>query len=198
MQMLSKDISKLTEKEQNLAILISEVAEGSESALSELYDSTSRLVFGLALRILSSVSEAEEITLDVFMQVWDKAVVYDPERSSPSGWLLMLTRSRAIDRLRSGTKRGAMEELLEQDVSSPVDSPEEATIFLERSQMVRVALSKLAPQQREPIELAYFYGFSQSEISKRLGQPLGTVKSAIRLGMLKLREILSRSEEGGR
>lgn len=197
MEKLSKDLSILTEKEQNLAVLISRVAEGSESALSELYDRTSRLVFGLALRILSNVSEAEEITLDVFMHVCDKAAAYDPGRSSPLAWLLMLTRSRAIDRLRSGAKREVMEELPEQDVSSPVNTPEEATIFLEKGQIIRGALSKLNPQQRETIELAYFYGLTQSEISKRLGQPLGTVKSAIRLGMLKLRELLSWSEEGG-
>ncbi len=196
MEELSKDLSKFSEKEQNLALLISKLADGDESVLSTLYDLTNRLVFGLALRILSDVAEAEEVTLDVFLQVWDKAVVYDPERSTPSAWLLMLTRSRAIDRLRSSVKRNIMEDLPESDVSSSIDDPEEMTLFVEQRQIVRKALSKLTPQQRESIELAYFYGFTQSEISKRLGQPLGTVKSAIRLGMIKLRELLSWSEEG--
>ncbi|HXG30013.1 MAG TPA: sigma-70 family RNA polymerase sigma factor [Thermodesulfobacteriota bacterium] len=179
-----------------MANLISEIAEGSESALSTLYDLTNRLVFGLALRILSDVAEAEEVTLDVFMHVWDRAADYDPGRSTPSTWLLMLTRSRAIDRLRSGAKQTLLEDLSDTDVSSPEGDPEEKALFAEKREIVRNALSSLTPQQRKPIELAYFYGLTQSEISKRLGQPLGTVKSSIRLGMVKLRELLGLLEEG--
>ena len=190
MQKPSKGLSKFSEKEQDLTLLISRISEGSESALNSFYDFTSRWVFGLALRILADVAEAEEVTLDVYMQVWDKAVDYDHERSTPSAWLLMLTRSRAIDRLRSNAKRNYREESLEIDPSNSVAEPEERLLFVEKSRIIQDALSKLTPQQRKSIELAYFYGLTQTEISSRLGQPLGTVKSWIRLGMLKLREIL--------
>ena len=195
MQKPSKDLSKFSEKEQDLAVLISSVSEGSESALSSLYNYTSRWVFGLALRILADVAEAEEVTLEVYMQVWDKAVDYDPERSTPSAWLLMLTRSRAIDRLRSTAKRNYMEESLEIEPSNSIAEPEETILFVEKSRIIQDALSKLTPQQRKSIELAYFYGLTQTEISSQLGQPLGTVKSWIRLGMIKLREILSSLDE---
>lgn len=195
MQKPSKVLSKFSEKEQDLAGLISSISDRSESALSSFYDYTSRWVFGLALRILADVAEAEEVTLEVYMQVWDKAVDYDPKRSTPSAWLLMLTRSRAIDRLRSNAKRNNMEESLEIDPSNSIAEPEETILFVEKSRIIQNALSKLTPQQRKSIELAYFYGLTQTEISSRLGQPLGTVKSWIRLGMIKLREILGSFDE---
>ncbi|MGH7909076.1 MAG: sigma-70 family RNA polymerase sigma factor [Thermodesulfobacteriota bacterium] len=187
----------LTAEDRNLAILLSQIANGSESSLSEFYDSTSRYVYGLAFRILADVAEAEEVTIDVFMQVWNKAAEYNPERSTPLTWLFMLTRSRAIDRFRSEAKRSKLEYSLEMDVPTSETDPEEATLVVERRELVRNALSKLTPQQRKAIELAYFYGLSQSEIAVRLRQPIGTVKSWMRFGMIKLREILSPFKEGG-
>lgn len=195
MQKPSKDLPRSSEKEQDLAALIARISEGNESALGSFYDYTSRLVFGLALRILSNLAEAEEVTIEVYMQVWDKAIDYVPERSTPSAWLLMLTRSRAIDRLRASAKRRNMEESLEIEFPNSFADPEETILFAEKGRLIQDALSKLTPQQRKSIELAYFYGLTQSEISTRLGQPLGTVKSWIRLGMIKLREILSLFEE---
>jgi RNA polymerase sigma-70 factor (ECF subfamily) len=124
------------------------------------------------------------------MQVWKKAVEYDPKRSKPIAWLFMLTRSRAIDRLRSSSKRTKLEDSLDTDIPNSDTDPEEATLVVERSNQIRNALSKLTPQQRKAIELAYFNGLSQSEIAARLNQPIGTVKSWMRLGMLKLRELL--------
>ncbi len=191
-----RDVAKLSLEDQNTARLISRVGEGNESSLSELYNSTSRLVYGLAFRILADVTEAEEVTIEVYMQVWNKAVEYDPGRSTPLSWLLMLTRSRAIDRLRSGSKRGRIEDSLEVDVPSSEINPEEATLVAQRRNLVRDALSKLTPQQRNAIELAYFYGLSQSEIAVKLGQPVGTVKSWMRFGMIKLRELLNPLKEG--
>ncbi len=179
-----------TPEDQNMAKLISQVANGNESSLSELYDSTSGYVYGLAFRILADVADAEEVTIEVYMQVWNKAAEYDPERSTPLSWLLMLTRSRAIDKLRSGAKRSKLEDSLEMDVPSSETDPEEATLVVERRELVRNALSKLTPQQRKTIELAYFYGLSQSEIAVWLRQPVGTVKSWMRFGMIKLRELL--------
>ncbi len=195
MQKPSKDLRKFSTKELELAELISKISEGSESALSSFYDYTSRLVFGLALRILSDLTDAEEVTIEVYMQVWDKAVEYVPEKSAPSAWLLMLTRSRSIDHLRSSSRRKNIEESLVIEFPDSFADPEETIMFAEKRSLIQDALSKLTPPQRKSIELAYFYGLTQTEISDRLGQPLGTVKSWIRLGMIKLREILMSFEE---
>jgi len=189
------DKSKLSESEQHLAALISKIAKGCESALSRLYDNTISLVYGLSLKILSDTLEAEEVALDVLKQVWNKAVDYNPGRGTPSAWLLTMTRSRAIDRLRSGTKRSRIEAPLEYDIPSQASSPEESASIGENRELIQNALSELTPQQRQSIELAYFYGYSQSEISDRLNQPLGTVKSWIRSGMMKLRGTLGSSEK---
>lgn len=197
MQKPPQDLANPPAEDHNMAMLISQVAKGNESSLSELYDTTSRYVYGLAFRILADVAEAEEVTIEVFMQVWNKAAEYNPERSTPLSWLFMLTRSRAIDRLRSGAKRSKLEDSLEMDIPTSDTNPEEATLAVERRELVRNALSKLTPQQRKAIELAYFYGLSQSEIAVRLRQPIGTVKSWMRFGMIKLREILSPFKEGG-
>src|SRR3990172_11085445 len=196
MQKPPHDLANPPAEDQNMAMLISQVAKGNESSLSDFYDRRSRYVYGLAFRILSDVTEAEEVTIEVYIQVWNKAAEYDPERSTPLTWLLMLTRSRAIDRLRSGAKRSKLEDSLEMDVPTSETDPEEATLVVERRELVRNALSKLTPQQRKAIELAYFYGLSQSEIAVRLRQPVGTVKSWMRFGMIKLRELLGPLKEG--
>lgn len=192
------DLAKFTPppQEQNWDMLISEVAKGDESALSVLYDGTSRLVYALALRILADVTGAEDVTIEVFTQIWHKAVDYDLRRSAPLAWLLMLTRSRAIDRLRPGKLRDRLAESLGIDVPTSTPDPEETVLEVERRQLVQNAIAKLSPQQRKAIELAYFYGLSQSEIAVRLRQPIGTVKSWIRFGMIKLRELLSPLEQG--
>ena len=195
MAKLSHNLAKFSRQEQDWAMLISQIAQGNESALGALYDHTSRLIYRLALRILTDISEAEETTIEVYMQVWRKAVDYDPSRSTPLAWLLMLTRSRAIDRLRSDTQRSKLEETVEMDALTPTPNPEETTIAAERRELIQNALSKLTLQQRKVIELSYFSGLTQSEIAVQLHQPVGTVKSWIRLGMMKLRELLSSHKE---
>lgn len=195
MAKLSHNLAKFSRQEQDGAMLISQIAQGDESALEALYDHTSRLIYRLALRILTDISEAEEATIEVYMQVWRKAADYDPSRSRPLAWLLMLTRSRAIDRLRSNTPRSKVEETVEMDVLTPTANPEETAIADERRELIRNALSKLTLQQRKVIELAYFSGLTQSEIAAQLRQPVGTVKSWIRLGTMKLRELLGSLKE---
>jgi RNA polymerase sigma-70 factor (ECF subfamily) len=174
------------------AILIEKVAAGDDSALASLYDSTSRMIFGLLLRILNNVAAAEEVLIDVYVQVWRQASSYDRRRGSPMAWLIMIARSRAIDRLRSGRQEREREEPLSQISTdrSSAPSPEEVAAASELSRLVRSALSALSPEQREVIELAYYSGLSHSEIAEKLRQPLGTVKTRIRLGMMKLREML--------
>ena len=185
-------------RDQDWVALIKRVADGDQYALNTLYDSTNRLVFGLVLRILNDRSTAEEVLLDVYTQVWRQAALYDRSRGAPLAWIVTIARSRAIDRLRSGR--------LEQQSKEPFDavgevkatsiSPEESTFNSERKQLIRTALAALSPEQREVIELAYYSGLSHTEIATKLGQPLGTVKTRTRLGMMKLRETLKPFMEG--
>jgi RNA polymerase sigma-70 factor (ECF subfamily) len=172
--------------------LIRKVADGDQSALTTLYDSTSRLIFGLILRIVVDRATAEEVLLDVYTQVWRQASSYDKTRGAPLAWMMTIARSRAIDRLRSGKHDLHGKEPLDSigEVSSNAINPEEATVNSERQRIVRSALETLSVEQREVIELAYFSGLSHSEIALRLGQPLGTVKTRTRLGMMKLRDLL--------
>ena len=174
------------------------MAEGDQSALTELYDSTSRLVFGLILRVVSDRSSAEEVLLDVYTQVWRQASNYDSKRGAPLAWLMTIARTRGIDRLRSGKHEHQNKESLDSigEITASTASPEADTVSAERRQLVRSALDALSAEQREVIELAYFSGLSHSEIALKLGQPLGTVKTRTRLGMMKLRDMLRPSLEG--
>lgn len=185
-------------QEQAWALQIRQIAAGDQMALGQLYDETSHLVYGLALRILGDPAEAEEVTLDVYEQVWRQAGDFNLQRGTPLVWLTMLTRSRAIDRLRVAKRQRYREESLDEahNFMSTVASPEEDALTIERRQIVQMALSDLSPDQREAIELAYFQGMSHSEIAQHLGQPLGTVKTRIRSGMMKLRAWLLPLQEG--
>lgn len=181
---------RLSKIEQELSELLSKIARGCESALGKLYDRTIAQVYGLALKILSSTSEADEVSLDVFKQIWQKALEYTPDRGSPSAWLITLTRSRAIDKLRSDNKRRRLQNPLPDDLPDVAGSPEEGAETREKRELIESALSELSPGQRQSIELAYFHGMTQTEISVTMNEPLGTVKSWMRSGMMKLREKL--------
>ena len=186
-------------RDHDWASLIDRVAEGDQSALSKLYDSTARLVYGLVLRILNEAPSAEEVLLDVFTQVWRQASQYDGKRGAPLAWIMTIARSRAIDRLRSTRQEQQRREPLDSVEVARSDStdPEQDSVIAERRLMVKRALAGLAPEQREVIELAYYSGMSHSEIAARLGQPLGTVKTRTRLGMIRLREALGPVLGGG-
>jgi RNA polymerase sigma-70 factor, ECF subfamily len=187
-----QDSTEFRARDHDWVALIKKVAHGDQSALTTLYDSTNRMVFGLIVRIVSDRETAEEVLLDVFTQVWRQASAYDTNRGAPLAWLMTIARSRAIDRLRSGKYDQQNKDSLDTigDVSATNASPEENTVNSERQQIVRSALDTLSPEQREVIELAYFSGLSHSEIALKLGQPLGTVKTRTRLGMMKLRDML--------
>ncbi len=180
----------LSKDEMELVNLIGEIGRKNERALSEFYDRTKAFVFSLASRILSDKKDAEDISLEVFMQVWNSASNYDCNRSAPMPWLIMITRSRSIDHLRSKDKRISNRDMSDYLMKSSFENPERLTYLNQEIKLVRKALLELTPHQREAIELAYFFGLSQNEISKRLNQPLGTVKSWIRFGIIKLKEIL--------
>lgn len=178
-------------RNQHLASLIHSMAGGDQHAMSMLYDATNRLVYGLVLRILSDPGTAEEVVLDVYMQVWRQATTFDEGRGGPLAWLTTVARSRAIDRLRSGKQRQNREEPLERAGNhSSTSDVEGDAVASEMRARVRSALDQLSPEQRDVIELAYYSGMSHSEIALKLAQPLGTVKTRIRLGMIKLRETL--------
>lgn len=179
---------------QALLKLLGDIAAGEQAAFSQLYDQTNRAVFGLALRILGDRETAEEVMLDVFLQVWRQAANYDLSRGTPLAWLMMMTRSRAIDRLRAASHRVHETDDLETvslTTAAEEDDPEAASIFAERRKLVRAALGNLNKEQRLLIETAFFEGLSHAEIAERFRLPLGTVKTRIRAGMLVLRKHLS-------
>lgn len=177
--------------EQEWILLIRRVAQGDQQALATFYDATSTLVYGLALRMLGNTATAEEVTLDVYTQVWRQAASYNQERGTPSAWLCILTRSRAIDRLRCATQEQKRQAALAGAETPPsVSTPEESSMVTERRRLVQTAFATLGPEQRRVLELAYFSGLSHSDIAAQLGLPVGTVKTRLRLGMAKLRELL--------
>ena len=180
-------------RDVELTDLVSLIARGDQDALAALYDSTNRLLFGLILRVVNDQGAAEEVLMDVYTQVWKQAPAYDTGRGSPLAWLTTIARSRAIDRLRSGWQTQQRSEPLDvvTDKETAALSPEEDSVYAERQQLVRKALAALSSEQREVIELAYYGGLSHSEIAEKLQQPLGTVKTRTRLGLMKLRDALT-------
>jgi len=173
--------------------LMGRVAAGDREAFSRLFDRHSPIMLGLLARILGSRSEAEEVLQEVFLQVWRQAGRYEPSRSTPRGWMLVMARSRALDSVRSREARQRREIEVSNEGLPPATAPL-GTAGLEareRNQQVSSALGLLPLEQRRCIELAFFEGLTQSQIAHRLDAPLGTVKSRIHLGMNKLRQVLS-------
>jgi RNA polymerase sigma-70 factor, ECF subfamily len=194
---LSRQSTQLGPLEARWMALIQRIAQGDQQALAPLYDETSRFVYALALRILQDYGLAEEATMDVYLQIWRQAHSYEPARGNPSAWLLNMARSRAIDLLRRKARKKRLEESLEAAGSmvASTHDPEQASLLGEEQRRAREALAQLNPEQREVIEIAYFAGLSHSEIAESLGLPLGTIKTRIRSGMMKLRESLVSLEE---
>lgn len=179
--------------DQEWIVLLGEIAAGNQAALGTFYDATNRVVFGLIQRILNDPATAEEVLLDVYKQVWRQAASYDRARGTPLAWLMTIARSRAIDRLRAGWQEQQRKEPLDSanDARDETAGPEESTALAERRKLVREAMRALAPEQRKLIEMAYYGGLSHSEIALQTALPLGTVKTRIRLGMLRLKDLLS-------
>ncbi len=184
--------------EQEWAVLLARIAVGDQSALAELYDASSPKVFGLAMKILGDHAAAEETTLDVYTQVWRRISTYDAERGTPGSWLMTLAKHRAIDRFRSSYLERGRQVPLEQAAELPgrEETPEQYSAGLERQRLVQDALATLSADQRRALALAYYWGMRQSEVADQLKLPLGTVKTRIRLGMIKLREVLAPHGEG--
>lgn len=177
--------------------LIASAASGDERAIGSLYDRYGGILYAVAYRIVGQRADAEEVVIEAFAQIWREAPRFDPSRGSVTGWLTMIARSRALDMVRARARRERITATAAADrpgVSPGMSSwrPDAGGALddAERRTQVRAALELLSPPQRQAIELAYFDGLSQSEIAERLHEPLGTIKTRVRLGMQKLRESL--------
>jgi RNA polymerase sigma-70 factor (ECF subfamily) len=171
--------------------LIRRMAERDVNALDAFYDKYRGLAFSLVLRIVGNRADAEDVTMDVFWQVWQQSQRYDSSRGKPAAWLITIARTRAIDCVRSISRQHTKMESVELQNGPAGVSPEpEPFVVADIRKAVREALETLAENQKVPLELAYFEGMSHTEIAAALGQPLGTVKDRIRTGMAHLRKRL--------
>lgn len=188
------------ELDHRLAELLRGIAGGDERALSRLYDVTHRLVYGLCLRVLRDPAAAEEAVMDLYLQVWRQSSHYERGRGTPLAWILTMARSRAIDRQRARARSRAVTDPLERALDLPAGgpSPEDEPVIAEQRTRVAAAMAQLSTEQREAIQAAFFSGMSHSEVADALGAPLGTVKTRIRSGMIRLREILHPIHENAR
>jgi RNA polymerase sigma-70 factor (ECF subfamily) len=175
--------------------LIDLITQKNEQALGELYDRYHRLAFSIALNVVGKREDAEEVTLDVFTRVWEKASTYRADKAKVSTWLTRMTRNRAIDVLRREEVRPMKHSVRWAEVTTEQvdtnDNPEASATFALEFQRVRAAMSTLPETQQEVLALAYFKGYTHSEIAKLLDLPLGTVKGRIRTGMRRLRSLVT-------
>jgi RNA polymerase sigma-70 factor (ECF subfamily) len=191
---LSADYSRYTDE-----TLIRLIVQAQEQALSQLYDRYYRLVFSLALAVVNDRDTAEEITLDVFMRVWQKAATYRADQAKVSTWLTHIARNHAIDVLRRRAVRVDQSAIHWEDAISNIESslpdPQESAELSQRRERIQAALSQLPADQKQALVLAYFGGYTQSQIAEILAQPLGTIKTRLRLAMQKVREFLKDEHE---
>ena len=187
------DKSKVRVSEDEWRQLIRAVGGGDQRALHSLYEQTHRIVFTLIVRIIANRETAEEVTLDVFYEVWRNASTYDPANGSVVGWIMNQARSRAIDRLRFDQRKKRVNTYPDSlRPTTDIVDPQQACLFEEQSRLLRNALEVLTPEERNAIETAFFSEMTHEETARKLNQPLGTVKTRIRSGLGKLREALGR------
>jgi RNA polymerase sigma-70 factor, ECF subfamily len=172
------------------AMLVHQLLQRDVDAFEQLYDRHSRIVYALVLRIVQQASTAEEVVQDVFLQLWRNASRYDTRRGPFVPWLMAVARNRALDHLRLKSERQRRREDQSDELPPVIDVPqfEKALDEKRRAERVRAVMGSLNPQQKKVIELAYFEGLSHTEIAETLKEPLGTVKSWIRNGLLRLKE----------
>jgi RNA polymerase sigma factor (sigma-70 family) len=171
--------------------LLALASRSDDAALGELYDRYGRVAYGLALRILRDRALAEDAVQEAFLAVWRSAGSFLAEQGKPSTWILTLVHRRAVDLVRREERRRA--EPFDELVQPTGEATDEEAWLRAQRQVVQEALRKLPPEQREALELAYYGGFTQSELAERLGQPLGTIKSRMFTGLKRLRELLAES-----
>lgn len=180
----------------SLSRLVAGMARGDQASFRQFFEQTSGLVNSLALRILSNAADAEEVVMDVYSKAWRSAGAFDECRGTPLAWLLMMTRSLAIDRMRQRASRPPSTD----DVAglallaSPGEDPETASVSAQQRRIVLNAFSKLPVEQQQVLRLAFYRGLSHSELAGELRQPLGTVKTRIRLGLQHMKRLLEESD----
>jgi RNA polymerase sigma-70 factor (ECF subfamily) len=179
--------------------LVALVARGEEPALAELYDRVGRVAYGLAFRVLRDERLAEDAVQEAFLTVWRTAAAFRAERAKASTWVLTLVHRRAVDLVRREERRRAepLPEDIGPDATDAAPATDEAAWLRFERERVQAALASLPDTQREAIELAYYGGYSQSELAERLGVPLGTIKSRMFAGLARLRELLDESAQEG-
>lgn len=174
--------------------LLRRTGEGDRGSFEQLYERFSGVLFATAYRVLNNQEAAEDVLQDVFVQIWEKAPLYDSNRGKPLTWAVTLTRNKAIDRLRSVQRRHRLQDDVEKEAATFEQFDDRSSLDavegVEKAQLIRAAISKLSSEQRQAIELAFFGGLTQTEIAEKLGQPLGTIKARIRRGMMKLRDLI--------
>jgi RNA polymerase sigma-70 factor, ECF subfamily len=179
--------------------LLQKVAGGDERAFSELYDRFSAPLFGLMRQMLDDVHEAEDLLQDGFVNLWDKAANYDPTKGKAFSWAVMIFRNKAIDRLRARGRRARLTERAAEEpelwTREATQRADDAADDMDRASMVRKAMVALPKEQRKLIELAFLKGLTHHGIAESLGLPLGTVKTSIRRGLLRLRELMKRGAQ---
>ncbi len=187
----------MTSQEEDLAYekeLLVRTGEGDRDAFNELYERFSGVLYSTAYKVLNNQDDAQDVLQDVFVQIWEKASMYDGSRGKPLTWAMTMTRNKAIDRLRSKQRRSKLNDDAERE--SNVHKEEfqtdalEEVCGMERGEVVRNAVLQLSREQRQAIEMAFFGGLTQNEIADALSEPLGTIKARIRRGMMKLKTII--------
>jgi RNA polymerase sigma-70 factor (ECF subfamily) len=175
------------------ARLISRIAAGDDSAFDILYKRFSRSLYGMAYRMMNDAKEAEDVLQEGFTYIWRKAATFDPARSSPFAWAVMITRNKAIDRLRVRQRLDKLREKVISEESFYQDKDETSAnepALRERGALIRSALHQIPEEQRQALELSFFSGLTHEQIAERLDTPLGTIKARIRRGLLRLRDCL--------
>jgi RNA polymerase sigma-70 factor, ECF subfamily len=176
--------------------LLHRIGAGDLRSFEELYRRFGGILFATIIRILNQQEAAEDVLQEVFLQIWEKAPLYDSARGKPLTWVVTLARNKAIDRLRSTQRSHRLHSEVEREAQAFEPFEEKSSVdaleAVEKGKLVRDAMRKLSKNQREVIALAFFSGLTQTEIASRLGEPLGTVKARIRRGMMRLREVLKR------
>lgn len=175
--------------------LLKQIGLGNRASFEALYDRFSGVLFSTAYRVLNNQEAAEDVLQDVFIQIWEKAPLYDSTRGKPLTWAVTLARNKAIDRFRSIQRRNRLRDEVQAESEALGNFSDEKSSFDtvasgEANQLVREALQKLSPDQRQAIEMAFFSSMTQMEIAERLKEPLGTIKARIRRGMMKLRDLV--------
>jgi RNA polymerase sigma-70 factor (ECF subfamily) len=192
--LLYADKAKIPVPEQEWVGLVGSIAAGDQRALHGLYERTHRIVFTLIVRITHNRETAEELTLDVFHDVWRRASTYDAAAGSVLGWIMNQARSRAIDRLRFDQRKKRVPSDAYDPLPMPTTSnPDEVSDLREEGRLLRDALTVLTPEERQVIETAFFSELTYQEVAGRLNQPLGTVKTRVRSGLMKLRHALAKT-----